>query len=185
MPKKEFPGSKTDDRRMRRARLIRDGASWRQACLQAGYSMSVANKGMKGYSQGGRNEMRTLRPGVIKDFERAAAEAVWKPETLRKIVIHRLATSVVDGKPSGVAREAELIGRLKETDMFVNPHTGTDIGIFALIADPHNDAFFEKGVASLKEFEENRCTWCDRKQENAEALRLHTLSCPQKPGDSP
>jgi hypothetical protein len=33
----EFPGLKpNDDRRMRRARLIRDGVSWRQACLQSG-----------------------------------------------------------------------------------------------------------------------------------------------------
>jgi hypothetical protein len=49
MPKNS-PGMKpNDDRRMRRARLVRDGMSWRAACLKAGYSLSVANKGPRGY----------------------------------------------------------------------------------------------------------------------------------------
>jgi hypothetical protein len=69
--------------------------------------------------EGGRNEARTLRPGIMKDFERAAAEAVWKPEQLRKIVTHRLATAVIEGRPSNVAREAELLGKMKEVDHFV------------------------------------------------------------------
>jgi len=68
---------KIEDRRMKRARLKRDGLSWRQACLQSSYSLATANRGPRGYV--------VNNPGVVRDFERAAAEAVWKPEQLRKI----------------------------------------------------------------------------------------------------
>jgi len=119
---------------MRRARLIREGMSWRAACLEAGYSLSVANKGPRGYAHGGRNEMRTRRPGILKDFERAAEETVWKPETLKKIVIHRLATSVVEGRSSDVVREAELLGKLKEHDWFIRSGE-TNVGIFATLIE--------------------------------------------------
>jgi hypothetical protein len=107
---------KINDRRMERARLIRDGMSWRKACLLSGYSQSVADRGPRGYMNGNDGHRR---PGIMKDFERAAAEAVWKPEQLKKIVTHRLAISVAEGKPSNVAREAELIGRMKDVDLFV------------------------------------------------------------------
>ena len=119
MPTK-LPGVRADDWRMRRARLIRDGMSWRKACLLSGYSQSVADRGPRGYMDGHDGHRR---PGIMKDFERAAAEAVWKPEQLRKIVTHRLATAVIEGRPSNVAREAELLGKLKEVDLF-NPIGG-------------------------------------------------------------
>src|SRR5262252_4911706 len=115
-----------EDRRMKRARLIRDGLSWRQACLQSGYSLATANRGPRGYVMN--------NPGVVKDFERAAAEAVWRPEQLRKIVTHRLAKAVIEGKPSNVAREAELIGRMKDIDLFVRT-ADVQIGIFAALAE--------------------------------------------------
>jgi hypothetical protein len=124
---KKLPDVKADDRRMRRARLIRDGMSWRQACLQSGYSPATANRGPRGYIE---NE-----PAVQKDFERAAEEAVWKPEQLKRIVTHRLATAVIEGKPSTVAREAELIGRMKDVDLFVR-NADVQVGVFGLLATP-------------------------------------------------
>ena len=121
---------KTETRRMKRARLIRDGMSWRKACLQSGYSLSVANRGPRGYLDN--------KPGVVKDFERAAEDAIWKPQTLKKIVTHRLATAVVEGKPSNVAREAELLGKMKGVDLFVR-NTDVQIGIFASLGAPDFD----------------------------------------------
>ena len=53
------------------------------------------------------------KPGVAKDFERAASEAAYRPEFLKKVVTHRLMSSVIEGKPSNVAREAELLGKMK------------------------------------------------------------------------
>jgi hypothetical protein len=84
---------KLEDRRMKRARLVRDGMSWRQACLPSGYSLSVANKGPRGYS--GADGLS--KPGVLKDFERAAEEAAYPPEFIRKAVNHRLMKSVIEG----------------------------------------------------------------------------------------
>jgi hypothetical protein len=122
---------KLEDRRMKRARLVRDGLSWRQACLQAGYSLSVANKGPRGYSGADGHS----RPGLLKDFERAAEEAVWKPDQLRKIVTHRLAKAIIEGKPSTVAREAELIGKMKEVDLFVR-NAEVQVGIWGILSTP-------------------------------------------------
>jgi hypothetical protein len=149
---KDFPRMKpNDDRRMRRARLVRDGMSWRAACLKAGYSLSVANKGPRGYMEGGRNEARTLRPGIMKDFERAAAEAVWKSEQLKKIVTPRLATAVIEGRPSDVAREAELIGKMKEVDLFVR-NADVQVGVFAALLDPEAGPLIDAVDASISRF---------------------------------
>ena len=140
---------KLEDRRMKRARLVRDGMSWRAACLQAGYSLSVANKGPRGYSGAdGHN-----RPGILKDFERAAEEAVWKPEYLKKIVTHRLATAVIEGKPSNVAREVELIGRMKDVDLFVR-NGDIQVGIFGVLATPEAGQALDAVAKTIDTFEE-------------------------------
>jgi len=188
MPEKELPAASVEkiDRRMRRARLVRDGASWRSACLQAGYSLSVANKGPRGYAQGSRNENRSrsvLRPGVAKDFERAAAETIYKPEFVKKVVTHRLMRSIIEGRESGCAREAELVGRMKDFDLFVNPNTGTTMGIFLTFGDPEGAAL-EGNLAELKNFRgggEFICAWCNEDHASAEALQVHTLDCPRRP----
>jgi hypothetical protein len=144
---KEFPGMKDPkrDRRMIRARLIRDGMSWRQACLRSGYSPSVADRGPRGYIDGGDGHRR---PGVAKDFERAAAEVVWKPEQLRKIVTHRLATAVIEGRPSNVAREAELLGKMKEVDLFVR-NVDAQVGVFAVLLDPEARPLIDAADAAI------------------------------------
>lgn len=165
-------GLKTENRRMKRARLIRDGMSWRRACLESGYSLSVANRGPRGYSEG--------RPGVVKDFERAAAEAVWKPETFRKIVTHRLATSVIEGRPSNVAREAELLGKQKDVDMFVRTEGGNTTNILAVLADPDGGGILEKATAALDNY--LSCSWCGEENiGNAESLQRHALVCSKRP----
>lgn len=141
--------TKIENRRLKRARLFRDGMSWRAACLQAGYSLSVANKGPKQYAGGDGHS----RPGLLKDFERAAAEAVWKPEQLRKIVTHRLAKSVIEGKPSTVAREAELIGRMKEVDLFVR-NADVQVGIFGALSTPEACQALDVVVKTIDSFKE-------------------------------
>ena len=164
---------KTENRRMKRARLIRDGMSWRQACLQSGYSLATANRGPKNY-------VTNDAPGVVKDFERAAEEKVWKPEIIRKIVTHRLATAVVDGKPSNVAREAELLGKQKDVDMFVRTEGGNTTNILAVLADPDGGGILEKATAALDNY--LSCSWCGEENiGNAESLQRHALVCLKRP----
>jgi hypothetical protein len=183
----EFSLPKNYDRRMKRARLVRDGMSWRAACLQAGYSLSVANKGPRGYAQGSRNESRSrsvLRPGVLRDFEKAAAEATYKPEFMKAAATHRLMTAIVEGRSSEVAREIEVLGKFKEHDWFVNPTTGTTMGIFLTLGDPEGGAMLDENIATMKNFRDGgefACAWCTQNHGSAKELQLHSLSCVKKP----
>jgi hypothetical protein len=117
--------------------------SWRQACLQSGYSLSVANKGPRGYSGA----------EVLKDFERAAEEAAYPPEFIRKAVKHRLMQSVIEGKPSNVAREAELLGKLREVDLFVR-NSDIQVGIFGALSTPESSQALDVAVKALDNYRE-------------------------------
>lgn len=158
---------------MRRARLIRDGLSWRQACLQSGYSLATANRGPRGYLDN--------KPGVQKDFARAAEEVSYKPEFVKKAVTHRLMTAIIEGKSSEVAREAELLGKFKEHDFFVNPANATSMSIIAVLADPDGEAIFNQTAAAMKDYAGFSCAWCEQGIEGAEALQTHSLTCQKKP----
>ncbi len=183
MPEKNPPalGDPNMDRRMKRARLIRDGMSWRQACLRSGYSPSVAERGPRGYMDGNDGHRR---PGVMKDFERAAKEATYKPGFLKAAAMHRLVTAIVEGRSSDVAREIEVLGKFKENDWFVNAATGTPVGIFVTLGDAEGDVTLEQTLAELKNFRdggEYSCAWCAEDHSNAKELQVHTLDCPKRP----
>jgi hypothetical protein len=188
-PKEEVPAPSDPkmDRRMRRARLVRDGLSWRAACLHAGYSLSVANKGARGYAQGSRNENRSrsvLRPGIAKDFERAAAEATYKPEFMKAAATHRLMTAILEGRSSDVAREIEVLGKFKEHDWFVNPTSGTTMGVFLTLGDPEGGKMLDEAIAEMKNFRDGSefyCAWCNQEHACAEALQTHSLCCAKRP----
>ena len=170
-----------EDRRMRRARLIRDGMSWRKACLLAGYSRSVADRGPRGYMDGNDGHRR---PGIMKDFERAAAESPWKPELLKKIARHRLATAVVEGRSSGVAREVELLGKFKEHDWWTSAGNTGPVGVWAVINDPEVGASLDQVYATLNNYDDGgsfACAWCHEEQSSREALQSHALICEKKP----
>jgi hypothetical protein len=124
---KKASTEKTESRSMRRAKLLRDGVSWRQACLRSGYSVSAANRGPKSYFENS--------PGVRRDFTRLAEEEPFSPDQTRKIAKNRLTKAVVEGKSSNVAREIELLGRFKEHDWWVKP-SDLQLGIFAQLCDP-------------------------------------------------
>jgi hypothetical protein len=102
----------------------------------------------RGYIDGGDGHQR---PGVAKDFERAAAEAVWKPDQLRKIVTHRLASAIIEGKPSNVAREAESIGKMKDVDLFVRD-TDVQVGVFAALLDPEAGPPIDAADAAISSY---------------------------------
>jgi hypothetical protein len=90
---------------------------------------------------------------VVKDFERAAEEAVWKPEQLRKIVTHRLAKAIIEGKSSTVAREAELIGKMKEVDLFVR-NADVQVGIWGILSTPEAGQMLDDMVKTLDDYKE-------------------------------
>jgi hypothetical protein len=113
--------AKQESRSVRRAKFLRDGLSWRQACLRSGYGLSAANRGPKAYFRG--------NPGVQREFVRLAEDEAYSPELAHKIAKNRLIKSVLEGKSSNVAREIELLGKLKEHDWFVR-NSDASVGVF-------------------------------------------------------
>jgi len=116
-----------ESRRMKRARLVRDGLSWRAACLQSGYSMATANRGPRGYMEN--------KPGVAKDFERAASEAAYRPGVPQK---------GCDSPPNVIGDRRKALQRCprsrtarkdEEVDLFVR-NTDVQVGIFAALMEP-------------------------------------------------
>jgi len=114
-------------RSLKRAKLLKEGKSWRQACLLAGYSVSAANRGPKSYFAGS--------PGVQREFMRLVEDEPYSPDVTRKIAKNRLTKAVLEGKPTNVAREIELLGRLREHDWWVRA-SDVQVGIFAQLCDP-------------------------------------------------
>lgn len=136
-----------EPRSIRRAKLLREGLSWRQACLRSGYSLSAANRGPRSYFQGS--------PGVRREFARLAEDEPYSPDLTRKIAKNRLTKSVLEGKPSNVAREIELLGRLREHDWWVRA-SDVQVGIFAQLCDPEMGKFLaeaEKTMAAYRDDE--------------------------------
>ena len=97
-----------ESRSTRRARLIREGQSWRSACLESGYSISTANRGPKAFFRDS--------PGAQREFIRLAEEEPYSPDLTRKMAKNRLTKAIVEGKSSNVSREIELLGKFKEHD---------------------------------------------------------------------
>lgn len=106
--------------------VIQEGKSFMESALGAGYSKRVATRGAKSL-------MRHSK-GWNLAFIRAAQEVELDGQMLKKLIVYRLVSDVTRGKDSGVTRQAELIGRLKEVDAFVR-NTDVQIGVFASLAD--------------------------------------------------
>lgn len=94
--------------------------------------MSAANRGPKSYFEGS--------PGVRREFARLVDHEPFSPIETRKIAKNRLTKAVLEGRPSNVAREIELLGRLKEHDWWVKASADVQIGIFASLCGPEDDA---------------------------------------------
>jgi len=151
-------GQGNETRCAHRARLLRDGHSWRSACILSGYSLSAANRGPKGYFEGS--------PGVRREFARLLEEEAYSPDQTRKIAKNRLTNSVVEGKPSNVAREIELLGRFKEHDWWVKP-SEVQLGIFAYLCDPEARQRISAQVKAMDDYadEDNAPTHQTKQQE--------------------
>jgi hypothetical protein len=100
--------------------------------LRSGYGLSAANRGPKSYFDGS--------PGVRRQFARLAEDEPFSPDLTRRIAKNRLTKSVLEGKPSNVAREIELLGRLKEHDWGVRASADIQVGIFPSFCGPEDDA---------------------------------------------
>jgi len=140
---KKPPTEKTESRSMHRAKLLREGVCWRQACLLSGYSLSTANRGAKGYFAGS--------PGVRRAFARLVEDEPYSPDVTRKIAKNRLTKAVLEGTPSNVAREIELLGRLREHDWWVRA-SDVQVGIFAHLCNPETHQRIRAQAKAIEEY---------------------------------
>lgn len=104
--------------------VIHEGKSFRQAALNAGYSMSSANMGEK--------LSRDRIPSLDNAFLHESRLVEWKPDDLKRMAVHKLATTVSDHRSTEGLKAAELIGKLKTVDMFVR-NGDLQVGIFQQI----------------------------------------------------
>ena len=108
------------------ADVVLGGKPFRQAMLDEGYTEHSANRGPRNYMSD--------HPNMREAFTMAALQADMNAETVKQVSKYRLFDDVVKAKDSGVTRQIELLGRMKEHDWFVR-NTDVQIGVFASLAD--------------------------------------------------
>jgi hypothetical protein len=129
-----------NDKQLKVAReVLQQGKPFMDSALNAGYSKHVA-------ARGGKSLIRQSK-GWNAAFIRAAQEIKLDGQMLKNIITYRLVSDVTQGKDSGVTRQAELIGRLKEVDAFVR-NTDIQIGVFASLADDSKVAASVEGLTA-------------------------------------
>jgi len=110
------------DRHLELARkVVHEGQSFRKAAVSVGYSQRSANNGP--------SVLSARIPGLGDAFTKVALETVWRPEHRRSLAIHRIVKTCADDKNSDNLKAAELIGRMKDVDLFVR-NGDAQVGIF-------------------------------------------------------
>jgi len=108
-----------------------ESKSFQEAMLGAGYAQSVAKQGPK--------MMLRHSVGLRAAFERASKQHL-RPEQLKAIALHRLASEIANPKLTDGVKPIEVLGKMKEFDWFMRSGE-TNMGIFlALAEEPPDDA---------------------------------------------
>ncbi len=105
--------------------VIREGKSFKDSALAAGYSLSVACRGLKAL-------VTDSKP--VADAIRRETESFITLDKLKPLAIQRLHAEIVNSKSSLGMKAIELAGRFKETDWFVR-QTDVQIGVFAALGE--------------------------------------------------
>lgn len=117
---------KTSARAKRAADLyFAEGKSFRAAMLESGYSPSIAAQGPK------YNLRRNV--SLRRAFE-AASHNHLRPEQLKMLAVHRLASEIANPKRTDGVKPIEVLGKMKDFDWFVR-NADLQIGIFASLAE--------------------------------------------------
>jgi hypothetical protein len=120
MPTKRFKAP-TDQQRKLAEGIFKQGKSFKDAALDAGYSPNVAKLGP--------SYLRKHSVGVNVAFIEASKQLTWSPSEVKAIIRARLLVDITNGKSSGVERACELLGKDKEVDMWARSGD-VQIGIF-------------------------------------------------------
>jgi hypothetical protein len=106
--------------------VVREGKPFYSSAMEAGYSESIAARGLKAM-------MAQSKP--LTDAIRRESDAFHvSVDKLRPLAINRLYFELVDPNSSNGMKAVELTGRLKELDMFVRT-SETNMGILINMSD--------------------------------------------------
>lgn len=117
---------KTIDHALCARLVIREGKSFRESALQAGYSEAQADKGLRAVMSGS-----TLLTDAVNLEYRKLTVSI---DQLKPLAVTRLYREIADPESSNGIKAIEVAGRFKETDWFVR-NSETNLGIFTQIIE--------------------------------------------------
>ena len=104
--------------------MMRDGKSFKQSALDAGYSPTVAKQGLK--------QMAAHNVGIDTAIKDLTKQLLFTPDEMRVMALNKLCTDIHRGRSSGLERTIELLGRFKMNDWFVRS-ADVNVGVMAVI----------------------------------------------------
>lgn len=116
--------------------VIREGKPFSVSALAAGYSESMANKGLRQ----AMSRSHQLSELVRQEYERIQSDIT----KLKPVAVSRLYREIAAPDSPNAMKAIELAGRFKETDWFVR-NTDMQLGIFVNLAEqpPQTDKLEE------------------------------------------
>lgn len=125
-----IPDAKPKDYALLARLVVREGKPFYSSAMEAGYSESIAARGLKALMV----QSKPLTDAIRKESD-AFHVAVDK---LRPLAINRLYFELVDPTSSNGMKAVELAGRLKELDLFVR-NSETNIGVLIGVSESSPD----------------------------------------------
>jgi len=123
---KPLSDTKVPDYKLLARMVIREGKTFKESALAAGYSESVAVSGLK---------RLVADSSPAADAIRKESEAFITLDRLKPLAVQRLWSEITDPKSSLGIKAIEIAGRFKETDWFVKSGGEVSIGVFAQLSE--------------------------------------------------
>jgi hypothetical protein len=106
--------------------VMREGKSFTESAIAAGYSQSVAARGLKALAA----DSKPVAEAIRRETEAFNISL----DKLKPLAINRLHSEIVNPKSSLGMKAIELAGRFKETDWFVR-NMDVNIGVFSALGE--------------------------------------------------
>lgn len=121
--------------------VVREGKAFRESALAAGYSLTVAESGLK-------RLMERTKP--VADAIRRESERLLTLDKLKPLAVARLYSEITNPRSSNGIKAIELAGRFKETDWWVR-NVDVQVGVMAVLGD---NAPLAAGADAITQYEE-------------------------------
>jgi hypothetical protein len=122
--------------------VIREGKSFKESAVRAGYAASVAARGLKALCEDSKPVAEAIRRETESCFVGL--------DKLKPLAVRRLHDEIANPKSAGGLKAIEIAGRFKETDWFVR-NADVQIGVFAALA---NNAELDAGALAIEAYKE-------------------------------